>query len=354
MTGLQFKGNEPAVNKLAGTQMYDRIHAVLVFALCLLLTFSAGVAGYPQGSEQNSINRQIDAPVMWREPTDIEHRDLFYGIGGKENAPDPSVAYRLVHPIKQGTQPKIIVADDSGRTWVLKTGPEARPETTSTRIVWAAGYYVDPDYFVKSVEIVGDTNFIKEDVRFERFEPRESDLGHWSWKSNPFLGTRELDGLKVLIALLRDVDIKDENNQIRRTTWDGVTTNVYYLADLGATLGRIGTVLNRIPFFGNVPPDHGNHNVEKANPDRFASGSLIKKVDDDRVVFRSQRSSVTNLLRGVSVDNARWMGEILCRLSNAQLSDAFRAGGFDDDEIQVYVSTLRSRIDELRNLTPPN
>src|SRR5678816_161378 len=144
--------------------MYDRIQALFVFALCLvLLTFSAGVAGYPQGSEQNSINGQIDAPIMWREPTDIEHRDLFYGIGGKENEPDPSTIYKFVTRTKAGTQPKIIVDDDKGRRWILKTGPEAKPETTATRIVWAAGYYVDPDYFVKSIQIVGDTTFIKED-----------------------------------------------------------------------------------------------------------------------------------------------------------------------------------------------
>jgi hypothetical protein len=335
--------------------MYDRIHALLVFVLWLaLVTFPTGGAGYPQGSVNDSTNGQIGAPIMWREPTDIEHRDLFYGIGGKENAPDPSVVYRLVRPIKEGTQPKIIVADDKGRTWILKTGPEAKPETTSTRIVWAAGYYVDPDYFIRSIQIVGDTSFIKEDVRFERFEPAESDLGHWSWKSNPFLGTRELDGLKVLVALLRDVDLKEANNQIRRITWDGSANNVYYIADLGSTLGSTGTAWNKIPFLRNLPADHGNHNTEKANPDRFASGSLINKVDREKVVFRSQRSSVTNVLRGVSVDNAKWMGEILSRLSDAQLSDAFRAGGFDDDEIQVYVSTLRNRIDELRKLTGPS
>jgi hypothetical protein len=333
--------------------MNNRIHAL--FAVVLWLVFIAspgGGVGYPQGSEDESVTDQIAAPMMWREPTDIEQRDLFYGIGGKENQPDPSIVYKLIGRNTQGTQPKMIVEDDRGGKWILKTGPEARPETTTTRIVWAAGYHVDQDYYVKSVQIQGETNFIQGDVRFERFEPAETDLGRWSWNKSPFFGTRELDGLKVLVALLRNVDVKDSNNQIRRITYDGVARNVYYISDFGASLGSTGTVLNKIPIFRNLPADRLDHTAEKANPDRFARGRLIDKINHDKVVFSSQRSSVRNVLRGVSVENARWMGNILSRLSDAQLSDAFRAGGFDDDEIQVYVSTLRNRIDELRNLTP--
>src|SRR5262245_34717957 len=94
---------------------------------------------------------------MWRYPIDIDHRDLFYGIGGKENEPDPTAVYKVIDRITLGTQPKLVVEDEMGRKWILKTGPEARPETTATRILWAAGYYVDQDYFVPSVRIGGET-----------------------------------------------------------------------------------------------------------------------------------------------------------------------------------------------------
>src|SRR5262245_44243726 len=117
---------------------------------------------------------------MWREPTDIHQRDLFYGIGGKENAPDPSAVYKFVDTINQGTQPKVIVDDEQGRRWILKAGREAKPETTATRIVWAAGYHVDQDYFVPTVRVVGEKTFVKDDVRFERFESGESNVGKWS------------------------------------------------------------------------------------------------------------------------------------------------------------------------------
>jgi hypothetical protein len=55
-------------------------------------------------------------------------------------------------------------------------------------------------------------------------------------------------------------------------------------------------------------------------------------------------------LDGVSVENARWMGNLLSRLSDKQLSDAFRAGGFTDAETQVFVRALRNRINQLKNL----
>ena len=44
------------------------------------------------------------------------------------------------------------------------------------------------------------------------------------------------------------------------------------------------------------------------------------------------------------------MGALLGRLSDKQLTDAFRAGGFDDAETALYVSVLRVRIMRLRQL----
>src|SRR5687767_7655815 len=42
--------------------------------------------------------------VLWQPPADIECRDLFYGVGGRENAPDPSMPFTYVKRSKSGTQ----------------------------------------------------------------------------------------------------------------------------------------------------------------------------------------------------------------------------------------------------------
>jgi hypothetical protein len=44
------------------------------------------------------------------------------------------------------------------------------------------------------------------------------------------------------------------------------------------------------------------------------------------------------------------MGSMLRRLSEKQLGDAFRSGGFDDSEVATYVRAMQERIAELQNL----
>src|ERR1044072_9993568 len=59
-------------------------------------------------------------PILWMEPNDIESRDLFYGPGGQEGAPDPSGKFTFQKRSTSGTSEKIIVADDKGREWTVK------------------------------------------------------------------------------------------------------------------------------------------------------------------------------------------------------------------------------------------
>src|SRR5262245_41521270 len=146
--------------------------------------------------------------ILWQEPRDIERRDLFYGAGGRSGAPAPSSGFIFVRHSTSGTQKKIIVKDSSGCEWTVKFGPEASPETTATRIICAAGYHVDQDYFVRQARIVGKEQYDARDVRFERRDEELEEVGNWKWKESPFEGTREMDGLKVLMALIKNWDLK--------------------------------------------------------------------------------------------------------------------------------------------------
>jgi hypothetical protein len=44
------------------------------------------------------------------------------------------------------------------------------------------------------------------------------------------------------------------------------------------------------------------------------------------------------------------MGNLLGQLSEKQLTDAFRAGGFTESEVAIYVSEIRDRIKQLQDL----
>jgi len=304
-------------------------------------------------NKKESAERSAARPVMWQEPADIERRDLFYGPGGREGAPEENALYTYLRESKSGTQKKLIVKDARGREWTVKFGLEARPETAATRIVWAVGYHVDQDYFVRQARIEGGEAIDARDVRFERRDDGFKEEGNWDWKSNPFVGTRELDGLKVLMALLKNWDLKTDNNKTVRPRDKRESDQlIYYVSDLGATLGRTGACYNKIPFFGDVPPDYFHIGVKKTkgDPKAFAKEKFISGVHKGEVKLHAERTRAKHIFKGVKVEHARWMGGLLGRLSDKQLNDAFRAGGFNDEEVAIYRRTMRQRIQELQSV----
>lgn len=284
--------------------------------------------------------------VIWSEPTDIESRDLFNGEGGADGAPDANGKFTFESRVNTGTSEKIHVTDDKGRKWTVKFGSEVKPETAASRIVWAVGYHVDQDYYVKRTHIEGRGGFDVWDVRFERRDDGYKDLGLWSWQTNPFMGTRELQGLKVLMALVNNWDLKDVNNKIVRAdkkSGGDRDARLFYVADLGGTLGSTGSFFRKIPGFASAPAG------TKGDPDGYAKQPFIEGVKNGQVVFHYKGKN-PKALEGVSVENARWMGDLLSRLSDKQISDAYRSGGFSDAEVLTYVKSTRDRINQLKNL----
>jgi len=289
----------------------------------------------------------ISSAVMWEAPIDIEQRDLFYGIGGKKGEPDLSARFTFVQKHPTGHWKKIDVEDSRGRHWVVKFGPEARPETVASRLVWAVGYHTDQDYFVKRARIEGYGDDAIEDVRFERDNDGFKKVERWAWDSNPFVGTRELDGLKVLMALLNNFDLKTLNNKIVRPSKkndNDPARLIYYVSDLGATLGSTGKWFTSLPLWGELPAG------TQGRPKDFAEHRFIAGVSQGVVSFHEKRLRAGRALEGVRVENARWMGNLLARLSDQQLSDAFRAGGFDQTETAIYLRALHDRINQLQSL----
>ncbi|MBI3649477.1 MAG: hypothetical protein HY231_00325 [Acidobacteria bacterium] len=328
---------------------------LLLVSLCSGLTAFAPVFAQndkPKAKQTDKAESGEDLKprlVMWSEPTDIESRDLFYGAGGQEGAPNPSETFKFVRRITSGTSEKMEVTDSKNRSWTVKLGAETKAETAATRIVWAAGYHVDQDYFVKVAKIDGRGGFEVADVRFERRDDGFSKVEEtptWSWTANPFMGSRELQGLKVLMALLNNWDLKDENNEIARPSKKSggdKNMHIYYVSDLGATFGATGSLFRKIPGFANAPAG------SKGEPNDYARQAFITGVNHGQVVF-NYKGKNRKALDGVSVENARWMGNLLSRLSDKQLNDAFRAAGFAPSEVEIYVRALRKRINDLKNL----
>ena len=89
--------------------------------------------------------------VIWREPTDIASRDLFYGSGSKDRLPRGKL--KFIKEDTNGVNPKFNVVDEAGVKWGVKFGDEAKPETAATRLVWAVGYFTNEDYYLADLDV---------------------------------------------------------------------------------------------------------------------------------------------------------------------------------------------------------
>jgi hypothetical protein len=306
-----------------------------------------------------------DIPVLWRDPTDIASRDLFYGAGGKDH--EPRAPFTFVKEEGGGTSPKFILLDAQGVHWVAKLGPEARAETAATRLVWAAGYFTDEDYFLPSLhvrnmpvhlrrggEFVSPGGTVSH-ARLERFRSTGKSLGDWQWRRSPFSGTRELNGLRVMMALINNWDLKDSNNSIYFADNPGnpsIHKRIYVVADLGSSFGTQGATLP--------------HSKAKGNLDSYTHSRFVRKVSSSYVDFGVP--AAPNLIyifsphdyfphlgqrwigRGIPRTDVRWMGQILARLSPNQIRDAFRAAGYSPQEVDGFTEVLRNRIAVLEDL----
>jgi len=103
---------------------------------CLLIVLPVLNVSAQKGKDKK--DKQIPAngtPVLWQAPADITSRDLFLGPGGDAMKPDVS-RITFVKEEPGGYSVKYRVRDAAGRTWVVKVGNEARPETTAGRLLW--------------------------------------------------------------------------------------------------------------------------------------------------------------------------------------------------------------------------
>ncbi|HEY6331382.1 MAG TPA: hypothetical protein VI756_18800 [Blastocatellia bacterium] len=324
---------------------------ISAFALLFAVQFAPGSTPASALLSDKHKKEKADAngpAVLWNDPGDITSLDLFYGIGGASNAPDLSAKFTYVGRDKKGTQKKLYVNDDKGGEWIVKFGVEAKPETAATRIVWAMGYHTDEDYFVKRVHIEG----LKDDavdVRFKRRHHGYKDIGKWNWDQNPFLGTRELDGLKVLMLILNNWDLKTSNNKIvvvdkkhdRQPNHQQANDRIYYVGDLGATFGKTGELARE---FG-LPVQPGS----KDKPDQYAHQSFVEDVVGGEVRF-NYKGKDPSTVRALPSDHVKWMGGMLARLTDKQLNDALRAAGYDEGQISTLVRALKDRIGQLQTL----
>lgn len=284
------------------------------------------------------------ASELWREPLDLESRDLFHGPGGPKLAPRP-VTYTFVARKTTGTNPGYDVRDPQGRLWSVKLGEESQSEVTASRVLWAVGFHQPPTYFVDSWELSGADARRQPAARF-RLELADHDVvGEWSWYENPFVGSRPFAALVVVNMLLKNWDLKTSNNKIYQVTnQDGVRERRYVVRDVGASLGKA----RQVRFFSWFPFMR-HRQGSKNNLDDFEAQRFVRGFDGDWVEF-DYRGVNAPLADSVKAADLGWTCELLSRISERQWLDAFRAGGYTPAQSARYVRAIQAKISEAREL----
>ncbi len=274
--------------------------------------------------------RFADQAVMWREPVDIGSRNLLLGAGGEEMKPDLSKV-TFIEEAKGGYSTKYRVRDGSGNVWVAKIGKEAQSETAANRLLWAVGYETEIVYLVPHLTIEGKGAF--ENVRLEARRKDVKRGDEWKWDNNPFKGKPELQGLKIMMVLINNWDMKDSNNVILLAR-DGGGQQRYIISDLGGTLGKTGGVIGR----------------SRNKPSDFVKTEFIDDVKNNVVSFHYNGKN-KYLFENITLDDVKWLSRYLSRLSDEQIKDAFRAANYSPEVVEELGAAVRAKIKVLSDLS---
>lgn len=303
------------------------------------------VALVPVGAASRTLT-----PVIWHDPGRVETLDLAGGPLGRRGAPKPP--FLFLEEELAGSSAKVKVRDARGTEWSVKFGDEVHSDTFASRIAWAAGYYVEPTYFVRQGVITGAHGLkraehaIGRDGRFEnaRFQLRSSYPKYvksetWSWRANPFVGSSQLAGLKIIVMLTSNWDNKDSRDAYRDSNTGLFVAQhklLYAITDWGASMGAWGRVYSRSKWDCASFLDQTPHFVEGTH--------------DGMVNWGYHGQHTPDAVKDISVNDVRWLLRYLGRIRDGQIKQALIASGATSLETECFTVALRRRINELERV----
>jgi hypothetical protein len=316
-------------------------HPLRLLPLLAILLAVSGVLGSQDFTGKIEPDPEPLQKVLWTAPGASETFDFQFGPGGPDHQPQPP--FRFLNEDMSRTTPKLNVIDSRGVTWNIKWGHEARPSAFCTRLIRACGYFASTEYFVRAGRIDGtprlnrarshvDKNGSFVDARFQlrsaspKFLPDE----RWSLTDNPFVGTPELQGLKILILLLSNWDTRDSNFTIFSETLPDEDRALYVHSDWGAALGAWGSYFTR---------SKGNCRDFTKQTARF-----VKGVQGGAVEWGFGK------ITDIRVSDVQWLLPHLGRITDAQFRAGLLASGETTDDAECYTRALRQRIQQLQRV----
>lgn len=284
----------------------------------------------PGNAQQTQEVKAESGAILW-EQVDIPSRNVLLGPTSEGITPALEKVTFLGRQTG-GNNLKYRIKDANDREWVVKIADESRAEVAAVRLLWAIGYRTEIDQIVKRLNIEKIGSY--KNARFEARPETRKRGERWSWTKNPFLGTREFNGLKLMMALVNNWDLKDENNVIIEEGG-----KIYYIvSDLGSSFGKL------------ADKSHSRSGRSVSKPEDYHESRFIKGVENGVLVL-DYRGGGEGLLQGIPVEHGRWLADLLLQLKDDQIADAFRAANYSPEEVSMLTAAVKQRISALDRAT---
>ena len=144
---------------------------------------------------------------------------------------------------------------------------------------------------------------------------------------------RELNGLRVMMALMNNWDLKDVNNAIyeEKQKDDAAPELHYAVSDLGASFGTTGRSWTQSLFQrqSEILPAleiHPQNNSRVRGLQRAGAPRAHLRLSTPKEFI--SRMDMRWIGKHIPRSDARWIGGLLAQLSPEQIRDAFRAAGY--------------------------
>ncbi len=161
-------------------------------------------------------------------------------------------------------------------------------------------------------------------------ESTHTNVGPWDWNDREHAKRRELRGAGLLAAWLNWYDSRFDNNRVKLGKNSEIPEFLHVISDVGSGLGSARNALKNKANRPNALPWE------------------VTRLDDGKVKFVEFEPNEDNdSFKKMTIDDARWMGRMIARLSENQIRQGLISGGYNSAETKMYLEKLISRRDKM-------
>ena len=155
-------------------------------------------------------------------------------------------------------------------------------------------------------------------------------IGDWNWRHNPFYGTREFNGLRVMMGLIANWDLKDDNNGIFEDE-KKTGQKMYEVSDVGTAFGTAGKRYSNGDSKGNLDAYRRTKLIAHIHEDfvdlNFPQHPPVLTLAEFEWEFFIHQEQIRWIGRHIPRADAKWIGSRLAQLSPDQIRDVISRRG---------------------------